>query len=38
VAHELAARYLHEHAATDWSDEALDRRVAVLLGDLQCSA
>jgi glyoxylase-like metal-dependent hydrolase (beta-lactamase superfamily II) len=28
VAHELTAGYLHELAATDWSDEALDRRVA----------
>jgi len=28
VAHELTAAYLHELAATDWSDEALDRRVA----------
>jgi glyoxylase-like metal-dependent hydrolase (beta-lactamase superfamily II) len=28
VAHELTAGYLLEHAATDWSDEALDRRVA----------
>jgi glyoxylase-like metal-dependent hydrolase (beta-lactamase superfamily II) len=28
VAQELTARYLEELAATDWSDEALDRRVA----------
>jgi glyoxylase-like metal-dependent hydrolase (beta-lactamase superfamily II) len=28
VAHELTADYLTELAATDWSDEALDRRVA----------
>jgi glyoxylase-like metal-dependent hydrolase (beta-lactamase superfamily II) len=28
VAHELTAGYLRELAATDWSDEALDRRVA----------
>jgi glyoxylase-like metal-dependent hydrolase (beta-lactamase superfamily II) len=28
VAHELTAAYLHELAATDWSDEALTRRVA----------
>jgi glyoxylase-like metal-dependent hydrolase (beta-lactamase superfamily II) len=28
VAHELTARYLEQLAATDWSDEALDRRVA----------
>jgi glyoxylase-like metal-dependent hydrolase (beta-lactamase superfamily II) len=28
VAHELTAGYLKELAATDWSDEALDRRVA----------
>jgi len=27
VGHELTAAYLHELAATDWSDEALDRRV-----------
>jgi glyoxylase-like metal-dependent hydrolase (beta-lactamase superfamily II) len=28
VAHELTSGYLEELAATDWSDEALDRRVA----------
>jgi glyoxylase-like metal-dependent hydrolase (beta-lactamase superfamily II) len=28
VAHELTAGYLEQLAATDWSDEALDRRVA----------
>jgi glyoxylase-like metal-dependent hydrolase (beta-lactamase superfamily II) len=28
VAHERTAGYLHELAATDWSDEALDQRVA----------
>jgi len=28
VAHELTSRYLEELAVTDWSDEALDRRVA----------
>jgi glyoxylase-like metal-dependent hydrolase (beta-lactamase superfamily II) len=28
VAHELTAGYLEELASTDWSDEALDRRVA----------
>jgi glyoxylase-like metal-dependent hydrolase (beta-lactamase superfamily II) len=28
VAHELTARYLEQLAATDWSDDALDRRVA----------
>jgi glyoxylase-like metal-dependent hydrolase (beta-lactamase superfamily II) len=35
VAHERTAAYLQQLAATDWSDEALDRRVAVGEASLQ---
>jgi glyoxylase-like metal-dependent hydrolase (beta-lactamase superfamily II) len=35
VAHELTAGYLDELAATDWSDEAIDRRVAAGENSLQ---